>query len=349
MNEAELINTSIRKGVSFYCIKEPSAEKSEFGASLNIIHGLTSGGFVCAPFSLKTGEVCSVLPDLSLTDLLSLPDRELAEDSDIAISSTTRGAHRKGVEGIVEKLKAQGFGKTVLSRIIVGNNDIDCGNLFQELCERYPLSTTFCFRTPASGLWIGASPELLLRADKDRISSMALAGTRPYTGSSQFIGWDPKNIEEQQLVADFISDCFRHSGFNPIVSKPFTKAAGPVEHICTEISAEISQKPEIKELFSFLKTLSPTPALCGTPRENSLKLIGLHETHDRGFYGGFFGLVKDSDDFSFYVNLRSMRITKGRFCIYAGGGITRFSDPDTEWEETERKASSLLCLISEPK
>lgn len=347
MNEAELIDIAIRKGVAFYCIKEPLAKDPEFGASLNTINGLASGGFVCAPFSLDAGNICTVLPRLSPEDILSLPDSELAEESDIAISSTTQNAHRDGVRGIVESLKAQGFGKTVLSRVIVGNKEIDCGTLFQKLCEKYPFSTSFCFRTPASGLWIGATPELLLRADKGHISSMALAGTRPFSGTSQFTGWDSKNIEEHQLVADFISDCFRCSGFNPVISEPFTKAAGPVEHICTEISAQIVQKPEIKEIVSFIKRLSPTPALCGIPREKSRKLITLHEAHNRGFYGGFFGLVKNSDNFSLYVNLRSMRISKERFCLYAGGGITRSSDPDSEWEETERKASSLLSLITE--
>lgn len=179
---------------------------------------------------------------------------------------------------------------------------------------------------------------------------MALAGTRPRTNDASAQhpfnfnapAWDTKNIDEQQLVVDFITDCLGRHHLSPDVSWRFTRTAGPVEHCCTSITAKT---PHAIDLGSLLRDLSPTPAVCGSDREEAVSIINRFESFDRQCYGGFFGPVKAADDFDLYVNLRSCRVYDDGAALFAGGGITLLSDPDDEWNETERKLSTLVAHL----
>ena len=45
------------------------------------------------------------------------------------------------------------------------------------------------------------------------------------------------------------------------------------------------------------------------------------------------------------MNLRCTAYTAGKFNIYVGAVITAESDPEKEWEETQRKAQTLLKVL----
>lgn len=307
--------------------------------------GLQEGGFVVAPFSHPMIHCKTLMPVASSEAATSIsPYRGEFP------ASTTPEKHREGVLAIREDLRRIGKGKCVLSRVITGKTTRSFTSSFFELCKSRPDAFVFLFRISGYDTWIGASPELLLSADGHSINAMALAGTRPVSEHSQ--NWDQKNIEEQHLVTCYIIRCFKQNGLTPEVGPLHTREAGPVEHLCNKISVPATSLTK-DSLQRLLAELSPTPALCGTPRRVAVTLIRENETHDRLLYGGFIGPYKSVDDFEFYVNLRSAMLTSANrngsknYCQYVGGGITRFSDPDAEWSETERKASSLLPFITD--
>ena len=142
-----------------------------------------------------------------------------------------------------------------------------------------------------------------------------------------------------RAVTDFIVEKLRSCELKPEVGEcatlPYGKA---IEHLCTKVSARASDSSSFKRV---LEALHPTPALCGYPVGFALEAIGRAEAHCRSCYGGYIS-VGDAA----YVNLRCARIySDGSCCLFAGGGIMPDSDPDDEWAETERKASSLLSII----
>lgn len=233
-------------------------------------------------------------------------------------------------------------GKVVFSRRIAGNYPIDIEKTFQSLCLSFPAAFVFCFNTKEYGCWIGASPELLLKMENNVVSTMALAGTRP-SDTPESTLWDSKNMEEQQIVSDYISKMLKEAGLTPELGVRYTRKAGPVEHLCTEITASLQEGgSEHFDIPVFLCRYSPTPALCGSASRKEVPLIDRLESSPRMLYGGWCGPTY-KDGFSYFVNLRSAKIDNNQIpTIFSGGGITLKSDARAEWEETERKASTLL-------
>jgi isochorismate synthase len=76
-----------------------------------------------------------------------------------------------------------------------------------------------------------------------------------------------------------------------------------------------------------------------------MDFIKTSEKHSRGYYAGFLGPMGISEPLRLYVNLRCMRVYDDRLILYIGGGITRESIPQDEWEETEIKADTLLSVL----
>ncbi|MCH5213585.1 MAG: chorismate-binding protein [Muribaculaceae bacterium] len=243
------------------------------------------------------------------------------------------------IEEIKRNLEGSPGKKVVASRRLKVEIPIDADKAFRDLCTAYPDAFVFFISTREFGSWIGASPELLLKSDGARLSSVALAGTRLV--SPQQTPWDTKNKLEQAIVTAHIEEAFRNAGLSPQVGSPTTLQAGKIEHIKTDISASVSPDLNLAEL---LRDLAPTPALAGHPRTLALELIQRHEG-PRALYGGFLGPVSHRD-FNFYVALRCAFLTPTEAALFAGGGITAQSAPEAEWEETNNKFQTLLSILS---
>ena len=332
------IDKAIAEGKSVFAIRYPQAASWEWGVSDSVSAGIVPGSFVVAPFDME-----SVGPVSIPFGGNSGQPGDMASFGRFPNESTPREDHRRAVETISAYHRRHG-GKTVLSRVeLIPLSGIPAESILRSLDRLYPDATVFGFSTPQSGLWVGATPELLLAASGGQLRTMALAGTRRRGESGE---WDGKNIEEQRLVVDFIMDAM--ADCLPREGELFTCQAGPVEHLCTAITADASplEKGELQP-DELLRRLSPTPALCGSDRAASMRLIASCEAHDRGAYGGFFGLYRSPGDFDFRVNLRSMRMEGATGALYAGGGITSLSRPDDEWTETCRKSASMRKALSD--
>lgn len=317
-----------------------------------MIEGITTG-FVIAPFDMNENSAKTItnLNSAEWRDFYKLLDSIDVHNPeyDMPRQSTTIEQHRESVETIIRELRGAEGEKTIAAKIICRAETLDAKRSFESLATCLPDAFVFLFYTPSSGAWLGASPELLLKADGGIVEAYALAGTRQ---ANENTPWDWKNIKEQQIVSNYILNYFFKNGLYPEISETRTHRAGSVEHLLTEIKAaaptsfaNISETEANSRILDFIKGLSPTPALCGMPRAESMDRIQRIEKFQRGYYGGFCGPYTNASKFAFYVNIRSLRFDNSSFCVFAGGGITPLSNPDEEWQETERKANSILSLI----
>lgn len=299
-------------------------------------------GFLISTFRGGHDKVLLIPSDHIVSDPEMIPSIVPAHVSGFPQESTSRMVHRRMVEKITSDIKSGKLSKCVAARTIVKSGSVDIPATFGALCSRLPDAFVFAFSTEHTGTWMGASPEVLLTKRGNEYCTYALAGTRP---SGTAGAWDKKNINEQQVVADYLESVLREVGLNVETEGPVTREAGPVEHILSLLRG-YDLNGLLSDPLRLACLISPTPALSGFPRETALGLIGQLEGFDRGCYGGFCGLSDpDANALTLFVNIRSMRIEPDRYSLFAGGGIMADSDPEEEWAETERKAATLEASI----
>lgn len=255
------------------------------------------------------------------------------------------------VRQAVEDIRNKHFTKVVLSRrkMEALPSDFDVIRTFEKLCHTYPHAFVSLVYLPNEGVWLGASPEVLVRMDQHRFfQTVALAGTQRWqVGTNpQHAQWTQKEIEEQALVSRYIINCFKKIRLREYKEMgPKTVRAGNLLHLKTtfEVDTKLVRFPELATVMTDL--LHPTSAVCGMPKPNALDFIAKHEKYDRALYSGFLGPVHIENRTSLFVNLRCMQLSKKHGIFYAGAGITQDSVAEKEWAETELKCHTLLNVV----
>ena len=255
----------------------------------------------------------------------------------------------KGIQAIENKE----FKKVVLSRKeTIDLVDFDLIDGFEKLVQLYPNTFVYCFFHPKVGIWLGATPEQLLKANDSDFKTIALAGTQKDIGSNAIV-WHKKEQEEQQLVTDYIADILKDVASEVLVSKPYSIKAGSIWHIKTDISGRVNSGFGLQKV---IQLLHPTPAVCGLPKESSKAFLLKNENYDRTFYTGFLGDLNIENKTDLFVNLRCMKIefassqkisglamTKAH--LFMGCGITKDSVPEKEWEESVNKSMTMRKVL----
>lgn len=307
-------------------------------------------GFVFAPFN---GEKALLIPK-DKSDVISIflteKKEQVAED---VVAWLSDDVERKAFERLVERgvlaIEAGAFEKVVLSRkISVSMSAVSLFARFKRLKQNYPNAYCSLFYHPEAGLWMGATPEQLLKIKGTEVHTMALAGTQKYRGTEQ-VTWGHKEQEEQQFVTDFIVESLQDFVQDLEVSEPFTARAAQVLHICTAVKARLRSD---FSLAPILHALHPTPAVCGMPKEASRNFILKEEGYDRAYYAGYLGnlnwdiIGKGDDETDLFVNLRCMRLEDSKADLFIGCGITEDSVAGDEFVETENKSITMRKILN---
>lgn len=232
------------------------------------------------------------------------------------------------------------FKKAILSRTkqVRLADDFSPLKAFQALEQKYSNAFVYLQYSPQFGMWMGATPEVLLTQDAIGFQTVSLAGSQPY--NSEGLIWQDKEIVEQQIVTDYIANILKANNVNHTMQGPQTIQAGKVAHLKTVFNLEAGF--QVGEL---VHALHPTPAVCGMPRDAAMRFIVGNEGYNRSLYTGFVGVVQEK--LNLFVNLRCAQLFKNQALIYVGGGLTKDSIPEKEWQETELKAQTMLDVLAQ--
>ena len=305
-------------------------------------------GFVFAPFE---GSQIILIPknesvkwEELVTSCTENQDSELTDSEDGQAKERFEMLVQKGIDAI----SRGNFKKVVLSRKeIVDLPNFDLTSIFEKLIQTYPTAYCYCWFHPKIGLWMGATPERLLKTKNKKFYTMALAGTQKLQGTAEVV-WEKKEMEEQQFVTDFILNNLKSLTSEEVVSSPYTVQAGTLAHIKTDIEGTIKENSSFKEVVS---VLHPTPAVCGLPTEAAKSFILENEGYDREYYTGYLGELnkegfnKQDLKSDLYVNLRCMQIKDHQANLYVGCGITKDSIPELEWRESVNKSATMKKIL----
>ncbi len=231
------------------------------------------------------------------------------------------------------------FDKVVLSRKIVLKEQIAIVDSFENLISTYPTAFRYLFFHPKIGLWMGATPEQLVKINQNQFETVALAGTQLY---SENVIWATKEIEEQQFVTDYIVGKVKDKVTELMVTDAKTVKAGNLVHLKSFISGELTADFQANDLIN---ALHPTPAVCGLPKEKAIDFILKNEGYNRKYYAGFLGEYNKDNQTDLFVNLRCLEVENDVVNIYVGCGITKDSNPEKEFIETENKSMTMRNVL----
>ncbi len=205
---------------------------------------------------------------------------------------------------------------------------------------RHPSCTTFVFTGADKAIFLGATPETLLRLEEGLLQTEALAGTLALGQQAP----SSKELREHALVVAGIREALA-AGAKWVESEsaPSLHGFGPLVHLRTRIAAQLLPETSLADLVA---ALHPTPAVGGSPRKSALEFLREHEGFDRGWYAGAVGWVGERRA-HLCVGLRSALLRGGELRAYAGAGLVAGSDPEAEWIETARKAEAVLGVCGE--
>ena len=305
-------------------------------------------GFVMAPFQISEKQpILLIRPDSVETVLVDsgfresrgqVPDSHISQEYAIDFANF----HSQLVSGT--------FRKIVLARCAdeTSPDDIPPLELFQRACMLYPRMFIALVSTEKSGCWLTATPEILLEGKAEAWRTIALAGTmklegEQLNGEGETVRWSTKNIQEQRIVATYITECLEQFTGDFHEEGPRTVRAANLVHLRSDFTFVL---PDNQHLGDLLHTLHPTPAVCGLPKRETFEFITHNEYTPRRYYSGFMGMLDPAAETHLYVSLRCMNIEGNRYHLYAGGGLLKDSQEEQEWAETEAKLETMRRCIA---
>jgi salicylate biosynthesis isochorismate synthase/menaquinone-specific isochorismate synthase len=251
-----------------------------------------------------------------------------------------------------ETIRAGGLQKIVLAREVQVHapSDYDPAAVFGVLRDAFPSCFVFCVGRGDATL-VAASPELLVRREGQRVSTIALAGSTRRSADpavdahlGERLMRDESYREEHAIVARRIERTLnRYAIWVATAPEPTLVRIANIQHLATPIRAQLAAPVEAIELAGLMH---PTPAVGGEPSRGALELIPALEGLDRGWYTGPVGWTDAAGDGEFCVALRCALLRGNVARCYAGNGIVRDSDPAAELAETEIKLEALLPLLT---
>jgi isochorismate synthase len=208
---------------------------------------------------------------------------------------------------------------------------------------------SWTFRIPVVGgrVFVGSSPELLLRGTGQELESWPLAGTLSTDGEEptevgRRLSVSDKNLREHHEVVDQVGTVLR--GYCQDLSypgQPEPVLIPGMVHLGTRIRGVVKTGTRAPVL-EVLARLHPTPAVAGTPVGPAMALIRELEPFDRGWWAGGVGWVDATGAGEFALAIRSALVTDAQIHLFAGGGWVAGSDPVLERAELELKFRSVL-------
>jgi anthranilate synthase component 1 len=267
--------------------------------------------------------------------------------------SLERGEYEAAVRSAKEAIAAGEAIQIVVARRqtyerpVIGGEPLDAVALYRSLRRINPSPYLFFVRMPEFSV-VGASPELLVRVEGDRMTTHPIAGTRPRGATpaedaqlSYNLERDPKERAEHVMLVDL--------GRNDLgrVAKPGTVAVtkymeverySHVLHLVSHVEARLRDGCDALDA---LRSIFPAGTLSGAPKVRAMQLIAEAEKERRGLYGGAVGYLGYDGNLDTAITIRSAILKDDLIHLHVGAGIVAKSVPEREFEETEHKAGAI--------
>ncbi len=289
---------------------------------------------------------------LSLRAPLSTKPTTMPSSSSVTFTSNI---NKNDFEAAVIKAKdyvrAGDIIQVVLSQRMSGDLTVDPFDIYRVLRTLNPSPYMFFLRCEDTVV-TGASPEVMVRKEGDRVELRPIAGTRP-RGKTQEedsrladeLLKDPKELAEHVMLVDLgRNDLGRvcKTGSVEVSELMLIERYSHVMHIVSNVRGELLSG---NDAFDLVRATFPAGTLSGAPKIRAMEIIDELEPVSRGIYGGAVGYVSFCGNMDLAIAIRTLVVKDGKVHLQAGAGIVADSDPVTEWQETLNKAMAVRKAI----
>lgn len=287
-----------------------------------------------------------------ICDAITVESRPLKEKSAAKFDgySIDETQWKQVVDTVKKRISEHKYQKLVLSRAAyfdVSNFDIQ--ETVMQMLDTFQTGKMYCFSVNEKTSFVGLSPELLFQISRDVVISEAVAGTRGRgvdaendDDLAEQLMIAKKETDEHVWVQEMIGDTLGEHCSDVRVGKGEILKMPNVQHRISQITARLKSGGDFRQI---LKSLHPTPAVAGVPRDAVMDALPKLENFDRGWFAGAMGVLS-ADVQIMSVNLRCGLFTQNKGIVYTGAGIIKESESDLEWSEINEKMKTVLGLLN---
>ena len=275
--------------------------------------------------------------------ILDTLDIELKKCNLGLINETDADNYKSRINKAIKIMQTEDVSKIVLSRkktYSINSKETLLSHFTSNRCENN--TTKFVLDFQELGTVFGNSPEKLFSISNKHLETEAIAGSFK-TSQNIDLNQRKKEIEEHNFVVDYLKIQLSNFSKNIKIYDNEIMNLKKISHLRTKLESNIHQNYDV---FDIIYKIHPTPAVGGTPKKISIEKISKLENHNRGWYAGTLGWISNKLDAHFIVNIRSGVIKENLLNIYAGCGITKDSNTEEEYNESEMKFDYILSNLN---
>ncbi len=259
----------------------------------------------------------------------------------------------KGVERAKEYIQAGDVIQVVLSQRFSIELQCEPFDVYRALRSINPSPYLFYLKMDDAVL-LGASPEVMVRLEGDRIELRPLAGTRRRGKTKEedlemerdLLSDEKERAEHIMLVDLGRNDVGRVAeiGSVEVTELMGVERYSHVMHIVSNIRGRLAPG---KNGFDVFRATFPAGTVSGSPKIRAMEIIEELEPVRRGPYAGAVGYFSFSGNMDTCITIRSILIKDGRAYLQVGAGIVADSEPAKEFEETINKGQAIFRAIQQ--
>jgi anthranilate synthase len=277
-----------------------------------------------------------------------------------ASRSSRASDHERGEYAAMVHVAKEAFQRGDLFEVVPGQTFFDAcprppSELFLILRTRNPSPYGFLMNLGEAEYLVGASPEMYVRVDDDRVETCPISGTiargrDPIGDAAQIVALLTSAKDESELT--MCTDVDRNDksricvpGSVRVIGRRQIEMYSRLIHTVDHVEGRL--RPEFDALDAFLAHAWAV-TVTGAPKAWAMQFIEDHERSPRAWYGGAVGVIGFDGNLNTGLTLRTIRVKDGVAEVRAGATLLYDSDPDAEEAETELKASAFLDAIRHP-
>jgi anthranilate synthase len=255
------------------------------------------------------------------------------------------------VEAVREGMRQGDYYEVVLRQTFQANFSSSPSELFERIQHASPSPYEFFLQLGDEAL-IGASPEMFVRVEGNRVETCPIAGTARRTGDPLRDADSIRELlnstkEESELT--MCSDVDRNDksrvsvpGSVKVIGRRLIESYAGVFHTVDHVEGTL--QPGFDSLDAFLTHMWAV-TIIGAPKKAAAQAIENLEKDARGWYGGAVGMLSMNGDINTGILIRTVHLRDGVARYPAGATLLYDSVPALEEEETRLKATGFFRAL----